>query len=271
MNCTTLSPRKLFIPTTAVLLLLVSLNGCKKYHHGSTQLASNVQQVVNRPKLDMMKWADYSDYQAQVKQFYDARESATAWTEEDGDPTSQAKAMIQAFTTADEKGLKPVDYDASRWPQRLARIGAIRRNNDTSANAQDNVAQFDAALTISAMRYLSDLHSGRINPQQLNFDIDTPSKRKAFDLAAYLNDKVVEADDVPAAITEVEPDQSDLCGDRKGAAAIHPAGATAGLRSGQRGHGESCVCAAADSCQAAEGGLAHAAGRAVCAGRASCA
>ena len=51
----------------------------------------------------MMKWADYSDYQPQVKQFYDARENATAWTEDDGDPTSQAKAMIQAFTTADLK------------------------------------------------------------------------------------------------------------------------------------------------------------------------
>ena len=108
MNRTSVLPRTLAV-SAAMALSLVTIDGCKKYHHGSTQLASNVQQVVNKPRLDMMKWANYSDYQAQVKQFYDARENATAWTEEDGDPTSQAKAMIPAFTTADDKGLKPED------------------------------------------------------------------------------------------------------------------------------------------------------------------
>ncbi len=183
------SRRTLAVSATLACSLL-AVSGCHK-HRGSTQLATNVQQVVNKPKLDMLKWADYSDYQAQVKQFYDARESAVAWTEDDGSPTDQAKAMIQAFTHADEKGLKPEDYDASRWPERLDKLAAQRRNSDNSTAAQDTLAQFDAALTISSMRYLSDLHSGRVNPQQLNFDIDVPSKRKAFDLAAYLNDKLV--------------------------------------------------------------------------------
>src|SRR6185312_13478700 len=69
----------------------------------------------------------------------------------------------------------------------------------------DSVAEFDAAMTISAMRYISDLHSGRVNPQHLNFDIDVPAKRAAFDLPAFLNDQVVEADDVAAAISSIEP------------------------------------------------------------------
>src|SRR5665213_959896 len=55
------------------------------------------------------------------------------------------------------------------------------------------------------MRYISDLHSGRVNPQHLNFDIDVPAKRAAFDLPAFLNDQVVEADDVSGAIASIEP------------------------------------------------------------------
>ena len=55
------------------------------------------------------------------------------------------------------------------------------------------------------MRYLGDLHEGRINPQSLNFDFDQPGKRAAFDVAAFLNDKVVDATDVPSVAASVEP------------------------------------------------------------------
>jgi murein L,D-transpeptidase YcbB/YkuD len=70
-------------------------------------------------------------------------------------------------------------------------------------------------MTITAMRYISDLHSGRVNPQHLNFDIDVPAKRAAFDLAAYLNDHVAEADDVTEALDAVEPQNPMYSGTEK--------------------------------------------------------
>jgi murein L,D-transpeptidase YcbB/YkuD len=185
------------------LCLICFVSGCHK-HRGSTGLANNVQHVVNSPQLAILKWSNYSDYQDEVKKFYDARDYALAWTDE-GRLTPQAETFIQAFANASQKGLRPDDYDAARWPQRVARINSIDKSHDTSDNAQDAVAQFDAAMTISAMRYLSDLHSGRVNPQHLNFDIDVPAKRAAFDLPTFLNDQIVEADDVPTAIASVEP------------------------------------------------------------------
>ena len=67
--------------------------------------------------------------------------------------------MIQAFKDASSKGLQPEDYDASRWDGRLrsVRDGGI------------HVATFDTSLTVSAMRFVSDLHIGRINPKHVNF------------------------------------------------------------------------------------------------------
>lgn len=198
------SPRRTLLVPALALCLLCLISGCRK-HRGSTGLATNVQHVVASPQLAILKWSNFSDYQPQVKLFYDARDYALAWTDDDGTPTQQADTLIQAFASAAQKGLRPDDYDAPRWPQRLSHLASLHSKNDTSTAAQDSVAEFDAAMTISAMRYISDLHSGRVNPQHLNFDIDVPAKRAAFDLPAFLNDQVVEADDVPAAIAAIEP------------------------------------------------------------------
>ncbi len=198
--------RTLVVPapvSIALLCALAVLSGCHR-HRGSKNLGTQVKHVIDVPKLQVLKWADFSDYQPQVKIFYDHREDALAWTE-DNLPTPQARALIQDFANAADKGLRPEDYDASRWPQRLDKLAQIERTADTSAAAGDALAQFDAALTISAMRYVSDLHSGRVNPQHLNFDIDVPAKRAAFDIPTFLNDQVSEADDVNAVIATIEP------------------------------------------------------------------
>src|SRR5262249_8720807 len=38
-------------------------------------------------------------------------------------------------------------------------------------------SHFDVALTAAAMHYLSDLHTGRIDPRGLGFDLDVASRR----------------------------------------------------------------------------------------------
>ena len=55
----------------------------------------------------------------------------------------------------------------------------------------DTVAQFDVALTVSAMRYLSDLRIGRVSPKPLEFGIDLDNQR--YDLPQLLVQKVLTA------------------------------------------------------------------------------
>ncbi|MDE1154365.1 MAG: L,D-transpeptidase family protein [Acidobacteriaceae bacterium] len=199
--------------------ILAPMEGCKSgrrtiyswFHHrkaksksNSSEYADNVAQLVQSPKLAILKWADYSDYQQQVQTFYDQRNYELAWTR-DGKPTATTTALIEVFTHADQKGLLPEDYDASRWSQRLARLHQILERKDKSDNAEEVIAQFDAAVTISTLRFISDLHSGRVNPQTLNFDIDVPAKQAAFDLPTFVNDQVVDSGDPAAVFSTVEP------------------------------------------------------------------
>ena len=227
---------------TLITFVAASTEGCKAtrrtfynmFHHrkakskaNTTDFADNVEQVVSSPKLAIMKWSDFSEEQSTVQTFYDDRNYELAWTR-DGKPTPQADALITAFTNAAQEGLNPDDYDASRWPQRVAHLEQIRKAKDSSDAAQTVVAQFDAAMTISAMRFLGDLHSGRVNPQALNFDIDVPAKRAAFDLPGFLNDQLVDADDVPKVISSIEPQSAMYAATGKGARAVPGARAAAG-------------------------------------------
>ncbi len=193
---------------------LLPLTGCKGgqhtftlssltrlFHHrksaskpNSTDYASNLQAIVGTPQLNGAKWPDFSDLQPQVQQFYTNRNWEVAWTR-NGKPTAAATRLVELFGDAAKKGLQPEDYDASRWAQRTQGLGA----------GADAIAQYDVAMTVNSMRYLSDLHLGRVNPQALNFDIDQPTRRAQYDLATLVNEQLVDADDVPAVVNGVEP------------------------------------------------------------------
>ena len=198
--------------------ILLPATGCKsvkrlfaRFHHrkaksqpNTTDYADNLQTVVGSPTLAMLKWPNYADDQPAVQKFYDDRDEELAWTRK-GKPTAQAARLMQMFGDAAKKGLNPEDYDASRWAARVAKLAAIEASKDDSDEAQQTVAEFDVAMTITAMRYLDDLHVGRVNPQTLNFDIDQPGKRAAFDVATLMNDDLVDADSVDAVAEGIEP------------------------------------------------------------------
>ena len=203
-------------------LALLPLAGCKGhapnvssltrlFHHrksaskaNSTDYAANLQNVAGQSRLETLKSADVSDVQPQVQKFYDDRDWELAWSR-DGKPTAQATRFIELFGDAARKGLQPEDYDSSRWAARTADLDRIRTAHDSSDTANNTVATFDVAMTVDLMHYLSDLHLGRINPQSLDFDIDVPARRAAFDLPTLLNDELVDADDPAKVADSVEP------------------------------------------------------------------
>jgi L,D-transpeptidase YcbB len=59
------------------------------------------------------------------------------------------------------------------------------------------------ALTVCAMRYISDLHIGRINPQHFKFGLSVEQKK--YDLAQFLRVRIMAASDLKALMDQVEP------------------------------------------------------------------
>ena len=163
----------------------------------SPAYADQLHALVNQKQLPMLRWPNYSDLQGEVKAFYDARNFEVAWTR-NGAPTTSALAFMQDFRDAANKGLNPMDYDTALWE---ARVGKL------SIRDHDATAQFDVAMTINVMRYISDLRVGRVNPQHFNFEINVQQKK--YKLSDFVSDQAVDATDVPKLIAGVEPNSEE--------------------------------------------------------------
>ena len=147
--------------------------------------------------LPDLRWPNFTDYRDDVKKFYGSGGNSLAWIQ-NGKASPQAVSMILLFQQAASKGLNPDDYDASRWDARLAKL------QPSAPEASDtDLAHIDLALTVCAMRYISDLHVGRVNPQHFKFGLVVGPKR--LDLAELLRTQVLPASDIPAVIAKVEP------------------------------------------------------------------
>ena len=208
------APIRLLLTLVCVGLMLAS-DGCKKKktpagttiaQPNTAEYADALGPMVSAPKLDFLRWGGLGEYQQPLNVFYNTREMQLAWSK-DGRPTAQATALMEAFTHADDKGLRSEDYDSGRWAQRVQALSG----KDHAA-----VAQFDVAMTVNAMRYLNDVHRGRVSPGHFSFEVDR--KSKALDLPQFLNDQVLEASDIPDVVKKLEPD-SELY--RETLAALH--------------------------------------------------
>lgn len=130
-----------------------------------------------------------------LKIFYGPCSYALAWTRE-GHLTPQAVAMIVALDNAEEKGLRPQDYDSPNWNSRNCVAGQC-------GNVPIELARFDVALTTAVMRYVSDLIYGRVRP--LNPKAGYTSAVDQERVALLVWSDIVASVDVPASIQHLEP------------------------------------------------------------------
>ncbi len=164
---------------------------------GATQGPGDLGAVIATGTLPDLRWPNFTDYRDDVKNFYESDGNSLAWIQ-NRKASPQAASMILLFQNAASKGLTPDDYDASRWDARLARLQpSVPRASDTE------LAHIDLAVTVCAMRYISALHFGRVNPQHFKFGLVVGPTR--LDLAELLRTQVLPSSDIQAVIAKVEP------------------------------------------------------------------
>jgi L,D-transpeptidase YcbB len=144
-----------------------------------------------------LRWPDFSDYSKHLKKFYDFNGNSLWWVR-GMEPTPQARQVIAVLQQAEQKGLSASDYDGDLWSGRLAKLKPATRQP-----VEADVVKFDLDLTICVMRYISDLHIGKVNPKHFAFALDEEPRK--YDLPEFLKDRVVSASDAGAVLAEVEP------------------------------------------------------------------
>src|SRR5450432_3984909 len=84
------------------------------------------------------------------------------------------------------------------------RVGATGyRTSNPRRRHHQRATRFDVALTVCVMRYISDLHIGKVNPKHFDFGLDVEAKK--YDLPEFIKENVVDASDVAGVVAKVEP------------------------------------------------------------------
>lgn len=161
----------------------------------SVQGQSTLHAYLAAGELPDLQYPDFTNLRTEAKEFYEASGDTLPWIV-NRQPTSQAHAIILALQQAENQGLNPIDYDGPRWPGRLAVA-------DSGRASEPELLRFDLAVTISTMRYVSDLHRGRVNPRDFHFDLDIANNN--LDLSDFLRKNLMNATNVNAVIQTVEP------------------------------------------------------------------
>jgi L,D-transpeptidase YcbB len=168
----------------------VSASSTQKPDRAATRLST----IIDSGRHEDLRWPDFSDYRAHLDNFYRPSGYKLAWIH-DRQPTTQALELIKIFQDADQEGLRAEDYDAPRWDDRLVLL--------KGPDQDDDEARFDAALTICIMRYISDLHIGRINPQSLGFEFNVSNKK--LNLPDFVRERLVGGSGLRSELIAVEP------------------------------------------------------------------
>ncbi len=153
--------------------------------------------TIGAGNLPDLRWPDFSDYSKHVQKFYEFN-GYSLWWVKGMEPTAQAQQAIALMLQADQKGLFADDYDGNRWSARLAKLKPAAQQA-----AEADALKFDLELTVCMMRYISDLHIGKVNPKHFAFALDEESRK--YDLAEFLKEHVVNGGDIAAALSQIEP------------------------------------------------------------------
>jgi L,D-transpeptidase YcbB len=93
------------------------------------------------------------------------------------------KEVLNLFATASGNGLNPDNYDVIPLQQK-SQLALKPESNDAKS-----LALYDTALSISLLRFLHDLHYGRVDPQGIQFNLKLREK-KLIDLPVLIQENL---------------------------------------------------------------------------------
>jgi len=130
---------------------------------------------------------------ALVRSVYDRSGSTLIWSAQ-GQVSEQGRELLQILRAAEVFGLRPSDYAAEPIAAAAARLGS-----DSSAA---DFAGFDHSLTCAAVRLISHLHYGRIDPRAAGFELH--ASRQDLDIPTAVA-SLASSTKVAGAVSAVEP------------------------------------------------------------------
>lgn len=158
--------------------------------------AAYLEMTIASGRQEMLVHPDFRGYDDELSALYPGSGTPLHWLDEAGRPLPVADQLLAALADAESRGLRGRDYDLV-W---LREACALARSNGSRPGLER--ARLDFTLSLALLRYVSDLHIGRVDPKAVGIKIDVEPKK--YDLAAEVA-KALAAGDVQGLIQGAEP------------------------------------------------------------------
>jgi murein L,D-transpeptidase YcbB/YkuD len=179
----------------ALLALLAALEGGLARAADDHDVASAIRRLLAQVEEQSPRSAETGREYQTLHALYASRDFSPLW----GDglaPSRQATELLQTLRTAGTYGLRPADYEEGLIPDSLSGSAP-----DDPGQTQGR-ARFDVALSATAVRFITHLHYGRVDPRAAGFDFDRTHSE--LDLGVLL-EQLATTQDVGRVISSVEP------------------------------------------------------------------
>ncbi len=176
-------------------LLAAAAWACAPAAQATAPAEDALKQIIEEGNPAYLDWSGPSGDRDQIGKLYEGNGYRLLWS--DGEkPTAAAISLLQQLRLAGERGLDPEDYPGNGLAYLL--IDLI----DAPHAGIEQWALFDAGLSRAGVRFLSDVHFGRVDPAIMGHDLSVG--RIKLDIPTTLA-HLATAVDVAAAVDALEP------------------------------------------------------------------
>ncbi len=150
--------------------------------HIESEVGKEINALIATKQHPFLRQANFSNRAEDLLSLYKSVNYELLWLGKDTSAKTIADAL-DLLAKASTHGLNPDSYDLSTLREKY------NFSLSLSAESHRELALYDTALSIAMLRFLHDLHYGRVNPQGINFKLQLRDK-KVTDLPALIKDSI---------------------------------------------------------------------------------
>lgn len=142
-----------------------------------TPVAQEISAIIAAKQHPFLVPADFANRAEDLDALYKMVNYQPLWIGV-GLPTKNVNDVLELLDNASANGLQKSHYDADTLQKKIPTF-------TPEGNSDAEVAKYDTALSLALLRFLHDLHYGRVSPQVINFNLKLRDK-KVVDLPALI-------------------------------------------------------------------------------------
>lgn len=132
-------------------------------------IATELNAVINAKSHPYLAHADFSNRAEDLAALYKLSDNKLLWLG-NGLAETNIQQAIDLLDAVADNGLNTANYDGNALREKLPTALAL------AADEYNKIALYDTAISLSLLRYLHDLHYGRVSPQGINYNLKLREK-----------------------------------------------------------------------------------------------